>query len=83
MLAFVILDRNLRLGIVDVVPGALESEACRASQARCQRRVVEGVVSKVCARIRERVRVGRQRERRNESRDGKVEQLGVVHGLSW
>ena len=45
------------------------------SKARCRRRCVEGML------VRERVRVDRQRER--VVLDNKVEQLGVVLGLSW
>ena len=45
------------------------------SKARCRRRGVEGLL------VRERVRVDRQCER--VVLDNKVEQLGVVLGLSW
>ena len=45
------------------------------SEARCRRRGVEGLL------VRERVRVDRQRER--VVLDNKVEQLGVVLGMSW
>ena len=75
MLAFLNLRRGSKAQCGGVRVGGASCVGGAVSKAWCRRRGVE------CLLVRERVRVDRQRER--VVLDNKVEQLGVVLGLSW